>query len=237
MKEMMSRMKSFITFELPLQAGYISVQFTGIHTVQQKEVPQWSTASTRQKMIADYWFSSVIKHFALVFGLAVLSTLLFTSEPGVSPLFAILLAGSISFPVLYLFHYYPSFTSIFLPQLETIKEAYEQKQKEGLEKCRQAQLSNFALVLIYYVFTQAGNMNAPTCNDHSATLLMKLYGVDAGSLKKNLELILVGSKRKNLTDRKKTELKNHFSEAYFFLEDIDFTSGVQKLKELEMKFI
>lgn len=32
-------------------------------------------------------------------------------------------------------------------------------------------------------------MNTLLCNDQSASLLMKLYGVDPGSLKKNLELI------------------------------------------------
>jgi hypothetical protein len=35
-----------------------------------------------------------------------------------------LTAGLICFPILYLFHYKPYFSSIFLPHLETVKEAY-----------------------------------------------------------------------------------------------------------------
>lgn len=236
MKEMMDRIQSFIMFDLPLKGEYISEQFASIHTLQQKISPHWSTASTRQKVISNYWFRHVKKHFALLFGLALLPTLLLTDKAGLSLVFAILFAGLISFPVLYLFHYYPVYTSVFLPYLETIKEAYEGNLKNDLEKCKQAQLSNFALVLIYYVFSQTNNLAVLTCNNQTADLLTKMYGVDAGSLKKNLDLILIVSKRKNMTERKKTELKNRFNEAYLFLEELEFDSGVHKLKELEMKF-
>jgi hypothetical protein len=63
---------------------------------------------------------------------------------------------------------------------------------------------------------------------------MKLYGVDKGSLKKNLELIF--GKRKKLPPRKHTEIQNRFSEAYTFFEKLDFPKGIQLLKELESKF-
>jgi hypothetical protein len=43
-------------------------------------------------------------------------------------------------------------SSEFLPGLETVKESYERKQIEHPEKCRQAQLSNLALLLVFYVF-------------------------------------------------------------------------------------
>jgi hypothetical protein len=95
-----------------------------------------------------------------------------------------------------LFHYRPNFYSDFLPKLETIKETYERKQLEQLEKCKRVQPSNPALVLIYYVFDKVSGVNSLQCNDHYAALLMKLYGVDQGSLKKNLELIF-GSKKKS----------------------------------------
>ncbi|MEJ0105479.1 MAG: hypothetical protein WDO19_24255 [Bacteroidota bacterium] len=79
-----------------------------------------------------------------------------TSMQSVFYLLNVLIAGLLSYPVLYLFHYRPYFScSIFLPRLETIKEAYECRQKEQLEKCRKAQLSNQALCLIFYVFDQA----------------------------------------------------------------------------------
>jgi len=70
----------------------------------------------------------------------------------------------------------------------------------------------------------------------SALSLMKLYGIDAGSIKKSLELLVISNKRKNLTERKKTELKNRFNEAYLFLEELGFMQGLMKLKELELNF-
>jgi len=57
-----------------------------------------------------------------------------------------------------------------------------------------------------------------------------------GSIKKNLELLVISNKRKNLTERKRTELKNRFNEAYLFLEELGFKQGLLKLKELEMNF-
>jgi hypothetical protein len=122
-----------------------------------------------------------------------------------------------------------------LPRLETVKEAYERKQIEHLEKCRQAQLSNFALALVFYVFDKTCGINTLQCNDQSARLLMKLYGVDAGSLKKNLELII--GKRKKLSGRKITEVQNRFNEAYKFFEKLKFVDGVRLLEELETKLI
>jgi hypothetical protein len=132
-----------------------------------------------------------------------------------------------------LFHYRPNFYSDFLPKLETIKETYERKQLEQLEKCKRVQLSNPALVLIYYVFDKVSGVNSLQCNDHYAALLMKLYGVDQGSLKKNLELIF-GSK-KNLSERKRTEIRNRFQEAYDFFEEIQFNQG-PKLLQLQATF-
>lgn len=65
---------------------------------------------------------------------------------------------------------------------------------------------------------------------------MKLYGVDPGSMKKNLELVLGTGKRKNMTDRKITEIRNRLNETYDFLEALQFSAGIEKLKELETKF-
>lgn len=133
-----------------------------------------------------------------------------------------------------LFHYWPNFYSDFLPKLETIKETYERKQHEQLEKCKRAQLSNPALVLIYYVFDKVSGMNSLQCKDQYAGLLTKLYGVDPGSLKKNLELIF--GKKKNLSERKLTEIQNRFQEAQDFFEEMEFKEGLRILNELEQKF-
>ena len=65
---------------------------------------------------------------------------------------------------------------------------------------------------------------------------MKLYGVDSGSLKKNLELILIPVKRKNLTERRITELRNRFEETFKFMEELQFAAGIEELKKLEQRF-
>ena len=66
--------------------------------------------------------------------------------------------------------------------------------------------------------------------------MMKLYGVDRGSLKSNLGLIIgIAGKRKNLTDRKRTEITNRLGEAYLFPGEIKFDAGTEELKKLETK--
>ena len=235
MKDLVKRVKSFIIFDFPLETAFITTQFTDTHKKLQTEIPGWSTTATRQKLISNYWFTYVAGHFAIMFGLAVLVIFLWSAfQQSDFYLFSVLIAGLLSFPVLYLFHYQPYFSSIFLPLLETIKETFEHKQIEQLEKCRQAQLSNFALVLLFYVFDKTAGMNRLQCNDQSAELMMKLYGIDKGSIKKSLELII--GKRKNLPTRKMTEIQNRFTEAYQFFEELQFPKGVHMLQDLEMRF-
>jgi hypothetical protein len=105
---------------------------------------------------------------------------------------------------------------------------------EQLEKCKKAQLSNPALVLIYFVFDKLSGINSLQCNDRYAAFLVKLYGVDQGSLKKNLELIF--GRKKNLTERKYTEIHNRFDEAKSFFEEIGCKEGLRILNDLEQKF-
>jgi hypothetical protein len=237
MKDLMKKVMSFMTFDLPIQAANISANFSITHQKLQIEVPQWSTSGTRQQLMAKYWFTHVPAHFTFILGLPAL--LLFFLSGGfhdlTGSLVALLIAGVISYLVLYLFHYRPTYSAAFLPRLETAKETYDRKQHELLEKCRKVQLSNFALTLVFYVFEKSSGMNTLLCNDHSAYLLMKLYGVDHGSLKKNLELIY--GKKRNLLPRKQTEISNRFDEAINFFEETEFLKGVTILKELQKKFI
>lgn len=234
MKELMRQAKTFITSVFPSDSNYISKFFTATHNLQQNYYPYWSTSATRQKLIASYWYSYVLKHFACFFAF-VAGWLLLT--PGCLNKYflpAVFLISTSIFFILLLVYYLPSFYMNYLPQLETVKESFEQKQFEQLEKCKKAQLSNFSLTLIFYVLDKISGINSLQCNDQYATLLTKLYGVDQGSLKKNLELIL--SKKKNLPQRKFTEIKNRFGEAFIFFEEMQCKEGVRILRELEQKF-
>src|SRR5258708_8424375 len=238
MKDKVKHWRSFMKFDLPLESSYISTVFAATHAQHQIEIPQWSTNATRQKMIAQYWFSNVFQHFLwmLLFPVLLTSLLYRNFSPGY--LVVILLAGIFSFLVLLLFNYWPGFSSHFLPKLETAKESYERKQLEHLEKCRQLQLSNLALALVIYVFDKTSSINSLQPSEQYAGLLVKLYGVDRGSLNGNLELIMGhSSQRNNWTDRKRTEIENRFGEAYQFFEELHFPAGVQLLKDLEAKIL
>ena len=140
MKDSVKKLRSFITFEYPLQMSNISVQFSSLQLKHQTEIPGWSATATRQKLISDYWFIYVAGHFALMFGFSTLITIGIHGSFENRYLLSIIIAGLLCYPVLYFFHYRPYFTSTFLPRLETIKEAYERSELEQMEKCRKAQL-------------------------------------------------------------------------------------------------
>lgn len=238
MKDLVQKMKSFIFFDFPLETSNITAQFSDTQQKFQLETPGWSTSATKQKLISHYWFSNVSRHFALILAIPILIICISTAKLEQRFLLSIFMAGFLSFPVIYFFVYRPYFGSTYLPRLETVKEIYEKKELQDIEKCRRAQLSNQALCLIFYVFDQTSGIHAIQPNDHFAGILSKLYGVDRGSMKTNLELILGNScKRVHLTDRKRTEIINRFAEAYNFLQDLNFSNGIALLKKLESKFL
>lgn len=238
MKELMNRAIDFLTFDAHLPSQQISLQFSETHHKRQAEIDEWSTVATRQQLISSYWSSLVTGHFAVFFGgSAGISFLILGGfyQPGLF-LATMFIVCPIVYLGFYIFQYRPKFNSIYLPRLEPVKELYEKRQIDQFEKCRQAQLSNFSLTLFFCVLTKTNDFKSISCDDHSANLLRKLYGVDPGSMKKNLELILGTTKRKNLSDRKKTEIRNRFAETYDYLESLEFKAGIERLKELEANF-
>ncbi|MHA4811010.1 hypothetical protein ACX0G9_23075 [Flavitalea flava] len=118
-----------------------------------------------------------------------------------------------------------------------VQKALVEQQQEEIRKCRQMQLSNFALTLVYYAWAKVSGLNIEG-SDQTAQLLQRLYGVDRGSLRNNLEMISgTSSKRKNLGDRKITEMRNRFEEAIHFCKDMEYPKGISVLKELEIKIL
>lgn len=238
MKDLIKRVIPFITFDFPLQAEYIKAQFAITHSKHQVDMPEWSTTATRQKMISRYWYVHVLIHFTVIFGLALIGCLFYNclSQPKFY-LLGLFISIMVGYPILYLFHYRPHFNSTFLPRLETVKEIYEFKQKEHFEKCRKAQLRNPTLILIHYVLDKTSGMNAIEGNDKFTNLLMKLYGVDPGSLKNNINMLLGSSINKSgLKARGQTEISNRFSEARDFFHELNFLKGIEILDKLEARF-
>ena len=238
MKNLVKGVKFLIGFDSTLQYTNISRQFNRRQAKFQTEVPGWSTSATRQQLISDYWFINVVQHFTLTYGISTLLTLLLQAGFGHPHFYLLscLIAGAISFPVLYFSYYRPYFTAIFLPRLETVKETYDRTVSEQLEKCRKTQLPNPTLILIHYAMDKACGMNAMEANEKFAAQLLKLYGVDARSLKSNMELLLGSNiKRKGLSGRGLTEISNRFAEAFQFFEELKFNEGEKILKELETR--
>jgi hypothetical protein len=326
MKERIKKLRTFLTFDTPLEMNNIGSLFSTTHSQYQQLIPEWSYSSTRQKMIGTYWFSQVVAHFAAMTGIALLISWTVIRHFEAGYLLVVLIVGFFYFIVQLVASYWPSYISNFLPKLEAVMSKYQyaqqqkvirqlqqeltayqeqarkeqeriieqfqtqlsaqqeqadqqcqyfqiqlqgklaeqqtrllkqqeaiqnrfqqkislqkekiEQQQEAIKKCRQAQLSNFALTLIYYAFAKTAGSTSIENDDHTANLLLKLYGVDRGSLRTNLDLIAgSGSKRKNLGERKYTEIRNRFEEAISFFNEMDFPRGVLLLKELELKFV
>jgi len=233
-KHIWERLKAFLKFDLPVNYDSIRELFLQIHTSYLEDYPGWSTRATRRKAISIYWYKYVLRHFLTLLLLALILYFVIKSFhiPHAGELVAIGVMVIIAFCILLFVQYAPYFNTEFLPKLETIVEEYEGRQYEDLEKCRQAQYSNLALILIFYVWNKVGNVNALNSSDQLARLLMKMYGVDNGSLKKNLELII--SKPKDLSSRKLKEIEKGFEEAFTFFEALPFEKGIVTLKELEV---
>ena len=236
MKKIMRQMIPFITFELPLKYEYIEQLFIKIHQDEEQRYSNWSTSASLKKVASYYWYYYVLLHFSFLFGSATLFNCLaaiFRNDYASLHFIVYYFGFLITFPILLITRYMPIFYSDFLPKLQTIAFTYDSKHLAQLEKCKQAQYSNLALVLIFYVVNKTGEINALNSIDALSKLLMKVYGVDNGSLKKNLELI--HTKSNHLSPRKLKEVEKGFQEAFSFFEDLHYEKGISLLRALEMK--
>ena len=234
MKEMMTKVIAFLTFEQLETKNQIAVRFQQLCTTFQCESASYNLISVRRELIYEYWYNHVINHFCALFMITVGVSGIIAGKLNFS---AIVIAGLISFSGFYMFYYRFVFNHIIIPNLEILKQQFEHSNTSYPNKCKQSQLSNFTLVLIYYIQHITSEYSKPlSSSDEYAAVLNKLYGVDTGSLKKNIDLLLLPCKRKHLTERQKTELRNRFNEAASFYEQIDYKKGLQVLKQAEMKF-
>ncbi|MET0464176.1 MAG: hypothetical protein ABW007_13520 [Chitinophagaceae bacterium] len=155
MKDIVSKVKSVVTFELPVQPAYVHAKFTSLHERFQTEDPDWSTAATRQKLISFYWLRKVPIHFLAILVISLIALSIFGELLLTDKLIVNLFVASFScYIVLLVFHYKPEFMRNYLPQVENATALYEQRLNEKIQKCRQAQLPNFSLTLLFFVFAQ-----------------------------------------------------------------------------------
>ncbi len=232
MKEMMKRALAFITFEQLSTKSQVELRYQHLGNAHPVQNNALALITARHKIIYEYRYNHVL-HFCFILFIATITTHFAISRISLP---AVIIAGILSYSILYLFNYQFTFNFILLRNINIVEEQCRQKAGEEIKKCRKLQYSNLALVLIDKVNTQINGMAPLSCDDNSALMLTELYGVDTGSMKKNLELLYIKNKRKHFTERNKTEYKNCFNEAYDYFEKRQCLEGAKKVKELEMNF-
>ncbi len=234
MKKILCSVKSFITFDFPLNSQYIGKQFSTTHDHYKTTSPHWCLAATRRKVISDYWFRHVLAHFGALYGLATLFVLPVNQNFHYTFLVSAIAIGFISFFVLFVTHYWLFYYSDFLPKLDTVVAAHEHesKKEEKLEKCRRTQFSIPTLTVIFYTFTKSCKINFPPCNDQSAEILNSLFGSDKDKIKENLRRIY---KLSTLSPKERAEIQKGIIIARSFFKSLDHEKANEILDQLELK--
>lgn len=233
MRDLVRKAKSFIIFDFQLEPVHISEQFTSTHRHYQQQFPYWSLEATRKKLISVFWFRQVLFHYGAILALAIFLVMpsAIRSQYLLMPLF---FAGGISFVILILFHYWPTYYSDFLPTLDTIIAEQEKQMavREEIKKCKRTQFSIPALTIIFYVFSKTVNIPLLPSNDHSAELLNNLYGADKDKLKQNLSRLY---KLSQLSPKERAEIQKGITTSRAFFEALDCKPAQIVLDQLEIK--
>jgi Membrane-bound metallopeptidase len=140
MRKNLKQVQSFIMFDLPVNTQHIGSLFTNTHYNHLTSIPNWSSRATRKKVIAKYWFEYVLIHFVSLIGISVIVAIPFINSIDISFLPSLWMVATISFFVLLVINYWPSYYSNFLPKLESLVDDYEKQQTIKLHEKSLAQL-------------------------------------------------------------------------------------------------
>jgi len=234
------RLKSFFTFDLPVNYNYICSRFRKTHERQRDIYTSWPAEATRRQLINEYW-SNALWHYFLLIAVAAVAVWFYNGQLNGMYMLVGMTAGIAAYLPLYFILYRPIFTGDFLPKLETAIAAYEGRERAWLEKCKQDQLGSRALVLLFYVFDKTSKANYLAPNDKCADQLHKIFGKSPDGIKKELDLVFKdiiskNDKRPKLKPRHIIEVEKSFEEAFAILEAMQFDEGIQQLKLLEQQF-
>lgn len=233
MKEIVSRINSFLVFNVVSNASQIRESFLQIHANYQEQFPHWSLLATRKKVISKFWFREVLLHFGSVIVLSCLLVLmLYRHWP--FTLAAVFIAAIVSFAALLAFNYIPGFYNNFLPMLDTIIAEQEKNiaTESETRKCKRTQFSIPTLTIIIYVFAKLSKISLPAANDRSAELLNQFTGSDKDKLKQNLSRLV---KISHLSPKERAEMLKGIEVSRGFFKGLDAPAAKQYLDELEIK--
>ncbi|QJB35945.1 hypothetical protein HF329_33400 [Chitinophaga oryzae] len=235
MRMILGRLQSFAMFDLPFEISWIQQSFVTIHENYSKAYQGWSLNATRKKLVADYWLKHVLAHLGAFYLTGLVIVLFLGGKFDEFVLSGVLLGVLISLPVLIFWLYGQLFYFDFLPKLDTIMENYEGKQLLHLKKCQQAQMSNFALAVVYYALAKASGLQITGANRQYGERLMNLFGKDPDDMYRALKLI--ACKVSKLSPHKQTEIGKSLEEARSFFELIEFLPGIKVVEQLDSKLM
>ena len=230
---MWNRAKAFVFFESPVQIDLINGFFNSTHDHFKKEYPHWTFASTRHKVIYQFWYQQVSLHFGILMLAAVLSVLFFTATHHIF-IQSLLISATLSFLVIVTKIYWPAYFSDFLPKLDAIIAEKEKIQLAALElnKCKRTQYSTPTLTIIYYINCKMAGVSTLPVNDDSAELLNHLYGVDKDKLKQNMSRLCRISK---LSVKEAAEMRKGIETARDYFTKLTQSASFPFLDQLELK--
>lgn len=254
MNEFVKRTMSFIAFDGPLHAPTISEHLSIVQHSQSQVHPYWCIQASRRKLIFDYWYRQVIKHFLTLYLSAVILTWLVYRDIGYTFALTAFVVGLASLLVLILFNYLPCYQNQFLPALESAMERWRREKQsaplqpaqipedvaqavgkqKAVTKSRKAQFSVLGLALILYTCDKAMGLNIQ-CSMKHGLLLGKLTGVDGENLKNRLAMIY--GKKQEYSPKAKIEIRKSFDEAVGFFEELEYHKGITILATLEKKML
>ncbi|SKD00517.1 hypothetical protein SAMN05660461_1846 [Chitinophaga ginsengisegetis] len=128
------KIKSFVTFDLPVNYLYIHLSFRDTHKEYSNSISVWPVTSTRRKLIANYWTSTQLHYFLIAIA-GILFTMPFSAFNSLNALHLVSLivnAILIYIPLYFIIYRY-IFINEFLPLLEAATAEYEGKDRAWVE--------------------------------------------------------------------------------------------------------
>src|SRR6266498_1172282 len=229
---------SFLTFSNFADEKKIELQFSIQHNNYQSIHSYWSINATKRKLITEFWYNTVIKHYLLICSIALFGLSIFKNKYLNDPIELIFAPISISFvfiPVA-MFVYFPSFYNNYLPLLENCAESFTGKQLEGIQKCKREQYSVMSLMLIQHILQQLAGIHNLSVSEQHTNILMKQYGVSQKMIDTTLRTILFNN-WDNKKERKRTEIIEAFDEAKNYFDTFHAGNAIQLLEKLQQKML
>ena len=222
--------------ELPFPASSIQPAFSNLHERHTSEYSSWSINASRRKMAAAYWLKTLLNHFAVLLGLAMVVECIVSGFQLAAILKSVFPASVVVFLCLFLTMYGPVYHFEFLPHLDACVDNYRQQQMEGIQQCKKQQYSVLSLMLVQNVLQELSGIKPTPINNSGVQMLARQYGVSVKSILPVQQLICRAEwDRKSI--RKRTEITDDFETAREYFRHLEAPRGIVLLDQLQQKIL